>query len=59
MNGASKQAVIVPSGSAKDANVFAISYSFGLNHWAVTLLGNPALSPMEIVVITIPNNATG
>ena len=59
INGASKQVIIVPSGAAKDANEFAISYSFGLNHCAVSLVGIPALNATAIEVMIIPNNAKG
>ena len=59
INGAAKHVIMVPSGFPKDDNELAMSYSFGSNHCAVNLLGNPARSAMDIAVMTIPNSPTG
>ena len=59
MSGAIKNVIMVPSGSAKDAIELATSYSFDWNHWAVNLLGNPALNAFAIDDTIMPNKATG
>ena len=57
--GARINVIMVPSVSAEDDKELARSYSFGLNHCAVNLVGNPALTAFGIEFMAIPNNAKG
>ena len=59
INGAPIHIIMVPSASAEDVKELARSYSFGLNHWAAILVGNPALTAFGIEFMAIPSNATG
>ena len=58
-NGAIIHIIMVPNASAADVKELAMSYSFGWNHWAVILVGNPALTAFGIEFMAIPNYATG